>query len=259
MVTEHSIGDEAPALRFADGLPQGARATDLAAPIWNTTNIPRSVSNPTLHFSATPPIDHITMVTPNLLSPPSQIAPATALKLSQKAPLILASPPTSSLPWPLSLLLSSETPSSWTIHENLFFASLRTGDDVSARKILDRLTTRFGAENERITVLQGIYAESQAKSDKDLENVFKEYENLLREDPTNFAVRKRRVAILKSMGRIGDAITALTVLLEHSPTDGEAWAELADLYAQQGAWGQAIYSMEEVLLIAPTSWSVRCL
>ncbi|KAF2710291.1 hypothetical protein K504DRAFT_377074 [Pleomassaria siparia CBS 279.74] len=193
----------------------------------------------------------------NLLSPPSSIPPKTALSLSQKAPLILAASPTSSLPWPLSLLFSRESPESWTIHENLFLSSLRTGDDKSARLTLDRMTTRFGADNERIIALRGIYEEALANTPAELEKVFQGYEKILREDPTNLSIRKRRVAILKSLGRPADAITALTVLLENSPTDVEAWAELSELYASQGLWAQAIYSLEEVLLVMPNAWSAH--
>lgn len=197
------------------------------------------------------------MAQANLLTPPTSIPPPTALTLSQKAPPILSTSPTSSLPWPLSLLFSAESPESWTIHENLLLSSLRTGDDASARKILDRLTTRFGDSNERVIALRGIYEEALAKDSKELEKVFQDYEKILREDPTNFSVRKRRVAVLKSLGRTADAITALTVLLENSPTDVEAWAELSELYAGQGAWSQAIFCLEEVLLIMPNAWSVR--
>lgn len=197
------------------------------------------------------------MTQANLLTPPARIPPQTALQLSQKAPLILSSAPTSSLPWPLSLLFSRETPETWAIHENLLLAALRTGDDASARQILDRLTTRFGADNERMIALKGVYDEALAKDDKDLEKIFNGYEKVLKEDPTNFSVRKRRIAVLKSLGRTADAITALTVLVENSPTDAEAWAELSDLYASTGAWGQAIFCLEEVLLIMPNAWSVR--
>ncbi|KAJ4301294.1 Inositol phosphatase SIW14 [Kalmusia sp. IMI 367209] len=193
----------------------------------------------------------------NLLTPPSRIPPQIALQLSQKAPLILSSAPTSSLPWPLSLLFSRETPETWAIHENLLLAALRTGDDASARQILDRLTTRFGASNERIIALKGIYEEALAKDDKDLEKIFNDYEKVLKEDPTNISVRKRRIAVLKSLGRTGDAITALTVLVENSPTDAEAWAELSELYATIGSWGQAIFCLEEVLLITPNAWSAH--
>jgi tetratricopeptide (TPR) repeat protein len=196
------------------------------------------------------------MAQANLLTPPTSIPPQTALQLSQKAPPVLATNPTSSLPWPLSLLFSSESPESWTIHENLFYSALRTGDDAAARKILDRLTTRFGETNERIVTMRGIYEEALAKDNKELEQVFQGYEKILREDATNFSIRKRRVAILKALNRPNDAITALTVLLENSPTDIESWAELSDLYATQGAYSQAIFCLEEVLLVMPNAWSV---
>ncbi|KAH4071225.1 ER membrane protein complex subunit 2 [Parastagonospora nodorum] len=193
----------------------------------------------------------------NLLSPPTHIPPPTALALSQKAPLILSHPPTSSLPWPLSLLFSRETPESWTIHENLFYSALRTGDETSAQAILQRLEARFGDQNERIITLRGIYNEATAQSDADLERVFEGYEKILKEDPTNMSVRKRRVAVLKALGRTQDAITAITVLLQNSPTGVEAWAEASELYASQAAWGQAIYCAEEVLLIMPNAWSAH--
>ncbi|KAF2259823.1 hypothetical protein CC78DRAFT_502535 [Lojkania enalia] len=197
------------------------------------------------------------MTQANLLTPPSSIPPPVALQLSQRAPPIIASSPTSSLPWPLSLLFNAETPETWTIHENLLLSALRTGDDKAARALLDRLTTRFGASNPRIITLRGIYEEGTAKSDKELETIFKKYEDILKEDPSNFAIRKRRVAVLKSLGRIQDAIIALTVLLENSPTDAEGWAELSELYVKVGAWGQAVFAMEEVLLIIPNAWTAH--
>ncbi|KAF1832903.1 hypothetical protein BDW02DRAFT_570604 [Decorospora gaudefroyi] len=197
------------------------------------------------------------MTQANLLSPPSNIPPQTALALSQKAPLILSSSPTSSLPWPLSLLVSRETPETWTVHENLFFSALRTGDENSALALLQRLEARFGDHSERIITLRGIYNEATSKSDADLEKVFDAYEKILRDDPTNMSIRKRRVAVLKALGRPADAITAVTVLLQHSPTDAEAWAEASELYASMAAWGQAIYAAEEVLLITPNAWSAH--
>jgi tetratricopeptide (TPR) repeat protein len=59
------------------------------------------------------------------------------------------------------------------------------------------------------------------------------------------------------MGRDTEAIAALTTLLDASPTDAEAWAELADLYIVQGLYQQGIFALEEVLLITPNAWNVR--
>lgn len=196
------------------------------------------------------------MTPANLLSPPSQIPPPTALALSQKAPPILSKSPTSALPWPLSLLFSRETPETWTIHENLFFSTLRTGDEKAALQILQQLEARFGDQNERIVTLRGIYNEATSKSDADLEKVYAAYEKILKDDPTNMSIRKRRVAVLKALGRTTEAIEAVAALLHNSPTDAEAWAEASELYASTAAWGQAIFCAEEVLLITPNAWTV---
>lgn len=67
---------------------------------------------------------------------------------------------------------------------------------------------------------------------------------------------KRRVALLRSLNRPTEAITALIQLLDAVPTDAEGWCELADLYQSQGLGAQAIFSLEEALLIAPNSWNV---
>jgi len=59
------------------------------------------------------------------------------------------------------------------------------------------------------------------------------------------------------MGKPAEAIKALVELLELIPTDAESWAELSDLYFSQNAYGQAIYSLEEVLLITPNAWNIH--
>lgn len=58
------------------------------------------------------------------------------------------------------------------------------------------------------------------------------------------------------MNKIPEAVTALNKFLDSSPTDAEAWAELADIYVTQGLYQQAIFALEEVLLIAPNAWNV---
>lgn len=58
------------------------------------------------------------------------------------------------------------------------------------------------------------------------------------------------------MNRIPEAVAALIQLLDFLPTDAEAWSELADLYLSQGMYPQAIYALEEVLVMAPNAWNV---
>jgi ER membrane protein complex subunit 2 len=221
-------------------------------------------------------------MTSDLLHVPPSLSPPQALHLSQEAPRVLSKATTTSLPYPLSLLASSETQETWIEHENIFLCCLRTGDDKSARQCLDRLIKRFGDKNEKIMALKGMYEEAVAKDNKDLEKVLKGYEAILKEDPTNLVrfspagsvvhgpsaprkcvanslqpIRKRKAALLRSMSRLPEAVSTLVDLLDFSPTDGEAWAELSDLYFVQGLYPQAIYSLEEVLLITPNAWNVR--
>jgi ER membrane protein complex subunit 2 len=59
------------------------------------------------------------------------------------------------------------------------------------------------------------------------------------------------------MDKAPEAIAALTQLLDFNPTDAEAWAELGDLYLAQGLYAQAIYSLEEILVLLPNAWNVR--
>lgn len=69
-------------------------------------------------------------------------------------------------------------------------------------------------------------------------------------------ISKRRIALLRAMGKTAESIEALVQFLDFSSTDAEAWMELADLYLSQGLYAQAIYAQEEALIIAPNAWNV---
>lgn len=181
-------------------------------------------------------------------------SPETAISMSQKAPPLLKA--STSYPWPLSLFLNKESQDQWTTIENLFVSCLRTGDDESARQLLDQLIDRFGEKNERVMAFSGMYAESRIESEKDFIDVLKEYGEALEENPANIHLQKRRIALLRSKGKIPEAVSQLVQLCDASPTDAEAWAELASLYVQMGMWDQAIFALEEVLLIMPNAWNV---
>lgn len=192
----------------------------------------------------------------DLLQPPGHVAPAESLAISQQAPHFFKAQAPSLLPYPLSILTSSESPEQWNSYENLLVACLRTGDDESAFICVKELIDRFGESNERVQFLNGLYQEATAEDDKALEKVLAIYEQILADAPTNFPIRKRRAALLKSMGRTADAIKALTELLDSSPIDAEAWAELSDLYLSQASYSQAVFCLEEVLLVTPNAWNV---
>ncbi|KAI9781969.1 MAG: hypothetical protein M1839_005562 [Geoglossum umbratile] len=189
-----------------------------------------------------------------LLHPPAHLSPPLDLRISQQAPLLLqASSSSVSIPF----LSSGESPERWTIYEQLLLSCLRTGDDKSARLCLEKLIDRFGATNERVMGLKGMFQEAVAGDDAALERILKEYEAILDDDPTNTPIAKRRIALLRSMSRAEDAISSLVKLLDMSPTDAEAWSELSDLYLSQGLYQQAIFSLEEVLLVTPNAWNIH--
>ena len=149
------------------------------------TNISRRCQQDTTpHTPSSPPHPAPTQTSPMATSllalfthhPPSstRTTPSTILSLSQRSRSFL-SPGTS----------HPDTPETWLVYENLLLTSLRSRDDPSARICLDRLTSRFGATNERVMALRGLYDEATASSRTDLEGILARYEELLSEDPTN--------------------------------------------------------------------------
>ncbi|KAF3915900.1 hypothetical protein AA313_de0203911 [Arthrobotrys entomopaga] len=170
--------------------------------------------------------------------------PAESLSLSQLAPSILN-------------LSITDTPEQWTLYESLLVSSLRTGDDTSARLVLQRLSDRFGNSNARIMALQGLFDEAMATNNVQLEEVLKNYEEVLKDDPTNVPITKRKITLLHHLSRKSEAIAALALLLDLNPTDGESWAQLAQYYFELSMFSQAIFCLEEVLLILPNAYNVH--
>ncbi|OAA64513.1 tetratricopeptide repeat domain containing protein [Niveomyces insectorum RCEF 264] len=197
-------------------------------------------------------------MTPSLLHPPSHLSPAEALWLSQRAPDVLSSLPSAGSSSILrSVVAPAETAETWLIYENLLMSCLRTGDIESARECIRRLVGRFGEDNDRVMALEGLVRETEAPDDKALLQVLKDYEEILKEGDTIVPIHKRRIALLRSLDKVPEAVAALIALLDFSPTDAEAWAELADLYLSQGLYAQAIYALEEVLVLAPNAWNMH--
>lgn len=114
----------------------------------------------------------------------SQMLHTDVLKFSQNAPQYLqkqANVQTSTLPF----LSATESSDVWITYEQLLLSCLRTGDDESALLCLDSLISRFGADNERIMALRGLYQEAVAEDETALDKVLQKYEQIILEDPTN--------------------------------------------------------------------------
>ncbi|KAM0496205.1 hypothetical protein D7B24_001025 [Verticillium nonalfalfae] len=195
---------------------------------------------------------------PVLTRPQGHLSPADALHLAQQAPTILKNNPRAFASNPLlALFTAAETPEIWVVYENLILACCRTGDTESAYQCLERLVTRFGIDNERVRAFQGLIKEAAADNQGEIVQLLMEYDTILGPDNTNIPVAKRKVALLRSLGRTSEAIDALNALLDYSPTDAEAWAELADIYLSQGLYSQSIFALEEVLLLSPNAWNMH--
>jgi hypothetical protein len=120
----------------------------------------------------------------DLAHPPPNASNETALRISQAAPRFLKNS-ANALPWPLSLLTSDESPETWAAYETLFTQCLRTGDDASAKQLVERMVARFSDRNDRVQAYQGMWEEATAQSEKDLLRVLEIYGKLLEKDPTN--------------------------------------------------------------------------
>ena len=121
----------------------------------------------------------------DLVHPPPSPSPELSIKISQLAPQVIKSTTRTQLPWPLTLLSGDETADTWASLETLYMQCLRTGDDKSARKILDTLLSRFGEKNERVMAYQGMWEEATAQNDDQLKKVLVLYAKLLEDDPAN--------------------------------------------------------------------------
>ncbi|KAK6605939.1 tetratricopeptide repeat domain-containing protein [Botrytis cinerea] len=173
-----------------------------------------------------------------LLHPPAHLPPALALQNSQQAPSILRNTPSSISSWSLSSLwTAAESPELWTTYENLLMSCLRTGDEKSAQLCIKRLQERFGVENERIMAMRGLLCEVNAEDNAALQKVLDGYEQNLSDNPNNMPILKRRISVLRSLGKTSEAIAALNELLDLSPRMQNP--------------GQ------KVLLITPNAWNMH--
>lgn len=124
------------------------------------------------------------MATP-LSSPSKEKVYSEALKLSQKAPQDLEKQLNAQALPHIPFWSAAESPELWIKNEKFLLSCLQTGDDKSAYMCLERLIARFGASNERVMALRGLYQEATAKDRAGLENILKEYERILQEDSAN--------------------------------------------------------------------------
>lgn len=133
---------------------------------------------------------------------PLRLSNSEALNLSQQVAQYLQTSLSSNTPIPIPFFLYAESPQSWHMYEKLLISCLRTGNDKAAHQCLEKLIGRFGASNERVMGLRGLYQEAVAQDRTTLESILTKYDEVLAEDPGNTVcvfVRRRRSAHLISL------------------------------------------------------------
>ena len=107
-----------------------------------------------------------------------------ALSSSQQALRYIEQNSSSTFPIPIPFLSSPESTELWSNYENLVYSCLRTGDDEAAHLCLEKLGVRFGANDERVKGLRGLYQEAMAEDQSALLQMLREYDETLAENPT---------------------------------------------------------------------------
>ncbi|KAF1318607.1 Inactive purple acid phosphatase 29, partial [Globisporangium splendens] len=110
----------------------------------------------------------------------------------------------------------------WAIYEQVFVAALDLHDDELA-------------DEQR-----GEYAKAEEI-----------YDEVLKGNPANALMSKRKIAILKAQKKTQDMIVALNDYLRNFQTDQAAWLELAETYLSIGAYRYGAFCYEELILLNP--------
>ncbi|KAK6490852.1 ER membrane protein complex subunit 2 [Huso huso] len=134
----------------------------------------------------------------------------------------------------------------WIIYEQVMIAALDCSRDDLATTCLHELKKQFQGSH-RVKRLAGMRLEALERYDEAL----KMYNDILQDDSTNTAARKRKIAILKAQGKSTEAIRELNEYLEQFVGDQEAWHELAELYINEHDYAKAAFSLEELMMTNP--------
>ncbi|KAF8221185.1 TPR-like protein [Tricholoma matsutake] len=140
----------------------------------------------------------------------------------------------------------------WEFLEQLALAAIDIGrlDIADASygfsQCLKQLSDKF-PNSPRVDVLTGIRMEATESPDV----VLQYYSELLQADSVNAAIWKRRISVIRRMGRYQKAVEELSEFLDTFYTDVEGWLELADIYSFCNQYTSALQALSHALLLAP--------
>lgn len=136
------------------------------------------------------------MTTATVLGSPLRHSHSEALNLSQQTELYLRKYTSTQTSIPIPLISYPDSTEIWNTYEKLLLACLQTGDDKAAHLCLEKLVDRFGATNERVMGLRGLYQEAVAEDTSALERILQEYQEVLAEDPVNTVQSPRTIELI---------------------------------------------------------------
>lgn len=133
--------------------------------------------------------------------------------------------------------------------EVLLAANIAAGDGAAAARALARIEASGAAPagSARVRLLRGRLLEHEER----WADARALYDELVAADETDMAARKRLVAVAKAAGDPGEATRLALAHVDTFAGDAEAWAELAALYAARGCLQQALFCLEECVLLRP--------
>merc|ERR550539_660124 len=135
----------------------------------------------------------------------------------------------------------------WTILEQVVMAAIDVHRPDIVTDVIDALSSNFGRNSLRLRRLEAMQAEMH--EDWDLANEL--LDQILEKDDTNCHARKRLIAIHPARGENDRAKKALNEYLEDFMCDGEAWAELCEIYVLEQEYTKAAFCCEELILQNP--------
>ena len=143
-----------------------------------------------------------------------------------------------------SLLSSLSGNELYTVHEQVFIASLELGLTNISDHSLQVLKKKF-PNSSRVLTLVGMEYESKGNHDQALEL----YKKLLNEYPVSAQIMKRIVCIYKATGDYKNAIDEIHKILKYYPNDVNTWQELSDIHLLLSDYAAAAFCHEELVLL----------
>lgn len=128
---------------------------------------------------------------------------------------------------PRQLTFVNSTPlfTVWNLYEQICIAALDNGDSKFANECILIMLKKF-PDSSRVGRLVGMQNEQNGKYEAALEI----YTDLLKKNPANLMVLKRKVCVFKAMGDAKREIEELNALLRQFPAEVASWLELGELY-----------------------------